>query len=137
MRILILDDDEYRHMHFAKEYEGHKVTHAWTYTQFLNSLTNASPWDLIHLDHDLGDMTMGDTYVDGWGNTREYNGQHAAQRICELDDATLPQLVIIQSVNPQGAVTMRSMLQRRGVPVTWEPFGESAAFLESTLGLKR
>lgn len=125
MRILILDDDQHRHDVFNRAYKGHDVVHAHTYFKFLDELQSGSPWDLVHLDHDLGDLHSADTYVDGWGSTREYNGQHASLRICELDDAELPRRVIIQSVNPEGARAMRSNLQRRGVPVVWEPFGDT------------
>lgn len=130
MRILILDDDPHRHEVFDHVYKGHAVVHAHSYFKFLDELLAWSPWDLVHLDHDLGDLHTADTYVDGWGSTREYNGVHASLRICELDDGSLPRKVIIQSVNPEGARAMRANLQRRGVHVVWEPFGEPAAELD-------
>ena len=121
MRVLILDDIQHRHNVFDTIYQGHQVAHAYLYTDFCDKL-NQGTWDLVHLDHDLGDFVdNADTYVDGWGNIREYNGGHAAMRVCELD--YLPK-VIIHSVNPVGAKIMRQMLERRGVEVTWEPFGE-------------
>jgi len=129
MKILILDDDDIRHEFFATIYAEHDVRHARTYFKFLNQLQVGSPWDLIHLDHDLGDLQSGDSYVDGWGKAREYNGQHAARDICELPDERLPHQVIIQSVNPDGARAMLQMLQRRGVAVSWQPFGESSTIL--------
>ena len=129
MKILILDDDKFRHDAYSREYAEHDVRHVYTYFEFLSSLDTGSPWDLIHLDHDLGDLHSGDTYVDGWGNTREYNGQHAARDICELNDERLPSEVIIQSVNPDGAKGMLQMLKRRGVTVDWQPFGESSMII--------
>lgn len=126
MKILILDDDQVRHTTYAQEYAGHYVRHVYTYFEFLSDLDGGSPWDLIHLDHDLGDLQTGDTYVDGWGSTCEYNGRHAARAICELPDNRLPSQVIIQSVNPVGAKAMLQMLQRREVAVEWQPFGESS-----------
>jgi hypothetical protein len=126
MKILILDDDKFRHEFFKKAYDGSEVRSAYTYTEFLQLLLDYSPWDLIHLDHDLGDLIgEADTYVDGWGKTREFNGQHASLRICELDDDKLPKRIIIQSVNPEGARAMLSNLTRRNIPTVWEPFGES------------
>lgn len=122
MKILILDDDEIRQDFYRQRYEGHDVAHAWTYSQFSQCLDRESPLDLIHLDHDLGDFTTGDTYVDGWGVTREFSGQHAARKVCELSDERLPRQVIIQSVNPDGAAAMKKMLMRRGVDVVWSPF---------------
>lgn len=129
MKILILDDDDVRHEVYSLSYKEHDVRHARSYFEFLSQLRTGSPWDLIHLDHDLGDLYTGDTYVDGWGSSREYNGQHAARDICQLSDDLLPSEVIIQSVNPDGAKAMMQMLKRRGVPVDWQPFGESSAIL--------
>ena len=122
MKTLILDDDEFRHEYYTEIYTDHEVSHAWKYSDFCSSLVRGSPWDLIHLDHDLGDLVAGDTYTDGWGKLREFNGQHASQKLCELPDELLPKKVIIQSVNPEGAKSMLQMLQRRGVAVTWQPF---------------
>lgn len=128
MRILVLDDIKFRHDVFDRIYEGHDVRHAYTYSSFVYLLRGVK-WDLVHLDHDLGDFVKdADTYVDGWGKTQEYNGQHATMRICELEDALLPGRAIIHSVNPEGARAMKSMLERRGVPVVWEPFADFPDF---------
>ena len=121
MRVLVLDDIEFRHNTFDAVYRGADVRHAYTYHTFVYLLKGVK-WDLVHLDHDLGDFVVGDTFTDGWGKQREYTGLHAAERICELPDGALPLRVIIHSVNPSGAQAMRAMLQRRGVHVTWEPF---------------
>lgn len=124
MRILILDDIRFRHDSFDRIYEGDDVRHAYKYSHFIY-LLNGVVWDIVHLDHDLGDFVDdADTYVDGWGKTREYNGQHAAMRICELSDGMLPKHVIIHSVNPEGARAMKSMLENRGLSVVWEPFAD-------------
>ena len=122
MRILILDDDDSRHTTYDGRYGGNEVEHAYNYIAFLDELGTGSPWDLIHLDHDLGDLMSGDTYEDGWGITREYNGVHAAKVICELPDELLPKKIIIQSINPHGSRVMMNILERRGIPVEWEPF---------------
>lgn len=126
MSVLILDDIKDRHDTFDRMYGVGNCVHSYTYSDFLEKLL-ASPYDLIHLDHDLGDFVVNaDTYVDGWGKTQEYNGVHAAIRICELVDHLLPKKVIIHSVNPEGARAMLSTLRRRGIDVTWEPFGDIA-----------
>ena len=122
MNILILDDDGYRHEVFRDLYKNHNISHAYHYSQFLDYLVSDSPWDLIHLDHDLGIEREGDTYVDGWGTTREYNGQHAVQEICALNEELLPRKIIIQSINPVGGKLMLDILKRRGLNVSWEPF---------------
>lgn len=119
MRILILDDEQVRHDHLEEFYSGHEVVHSVTYSHFVHELENGSPWDLIHLDHDLG---SGDSYVDGWGDTQFFTGQHAAIRVCELHDDRLPAEVIVHSVNPVGAASMVYDLKSRKVNVTWKPY---------------
>lgn len=123
MKILVLDDMAVRHNAFRADYgaDNHTVISAFSYLEFLSKLDD-SPWDLIYLDHDLGEFHTADTYVDGWGKTQEYNGYHAALRICELEDALLPSEVIIQSINPGGSRAMKLILDRRGVKVSWQPF---------------
>ena len=124
MSILILDDIKYRHDVFDKVYGAGECLHSYLYSDFLHKLS-ASPYDLIHLDHDLGDfVTNADTYIDGCGKIQQYNGVHAAIRICEMEDHFLPKRVIIHSVNPEGARAMLSTLRRRGIDVTWEPFAD-------------
>lgn len=123
MKILILDDDIIRHRTFQKRYSNHYVKHVQTYGHFIHELINNSPWDLIHLDHDLGDEIEGDFYVDEWGTKKQYTGRHAAQKICDLDKNLLPTKVIIHSLNPSGAQTMKSLLSYSKIPVSWIPFG--------------
>ena len=131
MKVLVLDDDRFRHECFAAQYAPAHVAHAYTYDAFLQLLADGSPWDLIHLDHDLGDMVDGaSAYVDGWGKRQDYNGQHAALRVAELPEELRPPKVIIQSVNSVGAQHMLAILQRAGIPTTWEPFGESTLLLK-------
>jgi hypothetical protein len=120
-RILVLDDDKERHNAFDRIYEDCLVEHAYTYSEFVNKL-NYGKWDLIHLDHDLGDHTVGDTWIDGWGSTREYNGKNAVDRVCELD--VKPNEVIVHSINPPGAKAMCQSLTKAGIPNKWEPYGE-------------
>lgn len=119
MRILILDDEQIRHDDITKFYSGHEVANTTSYSEFVRELVKGSPWDLIHLDHDLG---PGDSYLDGWGNMQFFTGQHAAIRVCELHDDQLPGEVIVHSVNPLGAQNMVSDLKSRKVRVTWRPY---------------
>ena len=119
MRILILDDEQVRHDDLTKFYSGHEVVNTTTYSEFVRELESGSPWDLIHLDHDLG---PGDSYLDGWGNMQFFTGQHAAIRVCELHDDQLPGEVIVHSVNPLGAQNMVSDLKSRKVKATWRPY---------------
>lgn len=122
MRILILDDVKYRHDVYDKLYGDDDVFHSYTFSDFLSKLDNG-PWDLIHLDHDLGDFVDNpDLYTDGWGKIREYNGTDASDRICNLPDNKLPKRIVVHSINPVGARRMVDMLKHRGIPTIWEPF---------------
>lgn len=130
MRILILDDTVCRHEHYARVYEGHEILSCYSYTGFVEAL-KSSPWDLIHLDHDLGDDSVADTYVDGWGHTQQYTGYHAALRICELDIDKRPKKVIIQSINPMGSQYMYQLLTSQGIDCVREPYAEPKWDLQS------
>jgi hypothetical protein len=121
VRILILDDEHIRHEQFAKFYTGEDTVHVTTYAQFVHELEAGSPWDLVHLDHDLG---PGDSYLDGWGEIQFFTGQHAARRVCELHDHQLPGEVIVHSMNPLGAQNMLCDLSARKIKVKWCPYGE-------------
>lgn len=123
MKVLVLDDIKHRHDVFDRVYYDDQVVHCYRYHDFCDKLENDGPWDIVHLDHDLGDFVDdADTYYDGWGRKQEYNGQHAAAQVCEMDKP--PPRIIIHSVNPVGARAMLQMIQRRGIPVTWEPFDD-------------
>jgi len=68
MHILILDDIQHRHDVFRRIYAGHDVTSALRFFEFVRLLVERR-WDLVHLDHDLGDFVAdADFYVDGWGS---------------------------------------------------------------------
>lgn len=124
MNVLILDDDPHRHAYFHEVHKGDDVTHCYSYTQFLTALPKCV-WDLIYLDHDLGDHQKGDTYKDGWGKTQYFTGAHASIRVCELPSEGYPKKVIVQSVNFDGKNNIIHNLKRVGIDVVWEPFGES------------
>ena len=126
MHVLVLDDCEERHAAFRKSYADDCVSSVHRYVDFVLKLSERR-WDVIHLDHDLGDFVSNpDTWVDGWGSIREFTGVEAAARILELDDELRPARVIIQSINPVGAQRMLHMLKQGGLDVVWEPFGEPA-----------
>ncbi len=126
MKILILDDMEIRHKYYAEKYAGHDIVHTFKFFTFLDALHEQSPFDLIHLDHDLGDFIKNpDHWVDGWGSKREFNGQNAAFEVVRLPDELLPSEVIIHSINPVGAKAMFDIIKKKGLPVSLQPFSGS------------
>ncbi len=126
MRVLVLDDMTVRQVCFRMTYGEDNVKSTKTYNEFLNAL-DSEKWDIIHLDHDLGDFVENpDTYIDGWGITREFNGLHAAYKVCELPENKRPCSVIVHSINPEGAKAMVAVLTNGGLKAIWEPFGDCA-----------
>ena len=124
MRVLILDDSKERHEAFQRIFQAEELTSVYRYSEFLLALSLPEPWDLIHLDHDLGDEIDADYFIDGWGAKQEYNGVHAADRVCELPVEKQPIGVVVHSINSTGAVRMVKTLRAAGISAKWEPFGE-------------
>jgi hypothetical protein len=125
MRILILDDEEMRHATYSSLYKGHEIAHVYRFKEFVSCLEHSPQWDLVHLDHDLGDASMADTYIDGFGAPQSYNGFHAMLKLCELPTDSRPKQIIIHSVNPAGAQAMLKYSHSLGVNAMWKPFGVS------------
>ena len=113
MRILFLDDDNRRHDYFeyamlsnAKE---HEVVHVHTAKAAIEALISNERFDLVHLDHDLGN---------GVGN----NGYEVAVFISTMSGSTVPRKIVIHSSNQQGAERMSTQLED-STEVQIVPFG--------------
>jgi CheY-like chemotaxis protein len=130
VRILILDDNPERHKVFAGVLKREVLVHV-----FVAALQSQEPFDLVYLDHDLGDFAAADTYDDygdgmySGGSKREYTGADVAWFIArKLDQSKWPTRIIIHSWNPDGARRMRDTLQDAGLSCVCQPFGESFTF---------
>lgn len=124
MHILILDDQLERHDVFRKIYHEHVVMCVFRYSEFVSEISKRR-WNLVHLDHDLGDFVSNpDVWVDGWGCAREFTGCEAAKLVCKLDPDLRPDRVVVHSINPDGGRKMLQILTSAGILATWEPFGE-------------
>lgn len=125
MRILILDDDEIRHNEFAKVLDEHEVLHAYTAGVAIKWMTEQQ-FDLILLDHDLGEYTE-----DG----EEITGMAAAQFLAlHLPFEQRPLMVIVHSWNLSRAVAMVETLRKAGLNVQKSEFG--LTLLDSLKGMK-
>ena len=123
LRILILDDDWFRHHLFRRQFREEISVHCSSFNAFVLELqAGEGSWDLIHLDHDLGDQTSADTFTDGFGSIRAFDGGHAVSVILALNKK--PPRVIVHSHNNIAAPRMVSDLRRAGIESRWEPFGE-------------
>ncbi len=122
----MLDDNEHRREVFTAVYgvEGHQVSTVSKFGGCVGALEGDGPWDLLHLDYDLGDYDEADSFVDEFGNTVEFNGGHIVTRIARMPEVLRPARVIIHSVNEDGAIDMMEALGKLGIPTTWEPFGD-------------
>ena len=122
MNVLILDDTKERHDAYGRMYSGHNVVHVYRYTQCIDELSRGG-WDIVHLDHDLGDDVINaDTVIDGRGRTRLLTGLDVVRWLGGCDDEMLPKRVIVHSVNPVGGADMSKELIARGIPTSWRPF---------------
>jgi len=115
MRILVLDDDPFRHKVFVQALHGHDITHVWTCEQAMNALIRCQvPFDLAYLDHDLGE-------VDG------QDGTFVANFIASgLHMAKWPKRIVIHSWNDVGARRMHLIMHDAGLRrISRVPFSAS------------
>ena len=54
MKILIVDDEQYRHDLYKKVYNGHEITHVYSASDAIAALS-IDEYDVVQLDHDLAD----------------------------------------------------------------------------------
>jgi CheY-like chemotaxis protein len=111
-RILVLDDEQYRHDGFARRFVGHDVTHARTVAEALDALRGPR-FDLAQLDHDLG--------------SGDGTGRDVAEHIASMPRDLRPRVVVVHSFNPPGARLMVATLKQAGVPSSHKPYSHEAA----------
>jgi CheY-like chemotaxis protein len=117
MRILILDDDPFRHEVLAERYAADERVHTYTFFEALQQLRNG-PYDLMLLDHDLGPGSVSPLpYLE------EHTGNTFAQFVCELLTESLrPARVIVHTCNSIGGFKMLENFHRANIPANYEPF---------------
>jgi hypothetical protein len=122
MRILVLDDDFMRHETFIRLYKAHVVICAQRYNDFLRELREGEPFDLIHLDHDLGDPASGaDSYEDGWGKEVAFSGKDAVDQLAILG---YKKKVIVHTMNSVVGRRMTEDLKRAGIDAVCKDFSQ-------------
>lgn len=131
MRILILDDSTERHEAFARVFSQYKLTHCRGYWPFIAALQAEPSFDVVMLDHDLGDYaeTKDFSILPGmYGAESMYTGLDAAIQLTSAYDSKgarkdeLRPRVIIHSHNPPGAERMKAVLMDAGFIVIVHPF---------------
>lgn len=112
-KILILDDDENRHVQFANKYATEDLTHVHTSLDAIETLKN-NEYDYVFLDHDLGGLVMQES-GDG-------TGYEVAEWISNNPDRKPIKMVILHSLNPPGRKNMCNILKAKGIDVMESPF---------------
>lgn len=124
MKILVLDDNPHRLSYYQRYYSslGYDVDLANNYLGCITAL-RSSHYDLVHLDHDLDDLSDDATYYyDSSGKKRFYTGLHVVDMILDMPDVSRPSQIVVHSVNPVGGRQMYSALKNAGIMVDWIPF---------------
>ncbi len=105
MKILILDDDKFRHQQFIHNFSCNSendIIGVYTVDEAIK-LLESNIYDIIFLDHDLG----GAVYVDSDGE--EPTGYTVAKWMVEHPER-IPKHVYIHSLNPVGAQRIKQIL---------------------------
>lgn len=117
-RVLILDDDPQRHETFLRMFASHdiEVRQAFTAQQAINILNLTDRFDLVCLDHDLGEFS--ETLIGEPGC-----GMDVAEFIfLHIDQKKLPKQVLIHSWNAPAAKRMEETIRGTGIKVLATPF---------------
>jgi CheY-like chemotaxis protein len=110
MRILVLDDSSERLKIFRKNLIGHTVDCVKTAREAIDMLDTNS-FDLVSLDHDLGDKTMVTSGPGTGYEVTEWLGANPDKQ---------PRMIFIHSFNPAGAQRMKLVLANAVVaPGIW------------------
>ena len=109
LRILVLDDDRERHNWFERAYADHEVWHVYNVEDLRKRMNQLPRFDLVQLDHDLGESE---------------NGLRAADFIATvLEERKRPLKCVVHSWNPSGAQRMLRSLLDGGLLAVYQPFG--------------
>lgn len=115
-RILFLDDNKDRHEAFRDRMHEHEVLSVFTTRSAITALDYGPPYDVVYLDHDLGEIDDVEPYA-------ERTGCIVAKHIAtKLSPNRRPRRVIIHSWNLDGSKRMRDILQNAGLDVSLAPF---------------
>ncbi len=103
MKILIVDDEQYRHDLYEKVYIGHEITHVYSASDAILELS-INEYDVVQLDHDLADQHYGSPYIQ-----HEGTGYQVAKFI-EQNTGLWNMKVILHTMNPAGRSRMYAAL---------------------------
>ena len=120
MRVLVLDDEEARHVHFRSVLRNQDATFCFNFDEVVHAMTFEDRYDLVMLDHDLGTGNSQNAMMVGLPNA---DGYDVAKFIAhDLEEAKRPTRAIIHSWNHIGAANMEAVLRDVGIDVWKKPF---------------
>ena len=106
-RVLVLDDNHERLEAFAESLKGCQATCVSTSKAARMALIDEEPFDLVCLDHDLGEF----------GAVRPGDGMEVTQFIARDMRDKIPRWVLVHSCNVPAADRMERELEDGGIPV--------------------
>ena len=112
MKVFFLDDDNIRLNAAKVKFANHELHLAKNANEAIRILDKESPFDLVHLDHDLGGVYL---------PSDEKSGYAVAMHIVHMPAKKKPKTVIVHSYNPNGSRLMIQAL-RSFVKVYYYPF---------------
>lgn len=127
MRVLIVDDEHERHEHYARQYDGHVVVHAYNFFDAVDVLSDER-FDVVQLDHDLNDYVRDDAgkiVLDG-ARPRERTGLYVAEYMYLMPDGARPRRVIVHSWNAIGAARIIHILRLAGIDCEYQAYGHGS-----------
>lgn len=117
MRILFLDNNHERQRRFQMHRIGCVVVQALTYEACIKALDEQSPFDQVHLDHDLSEAAEA-----GRPKLGERTGTDVAKYIAELPIEKRPKQVVLHSYNFDGRTRMARILNDAGIRAIITPY---------------
>lgn len=119
-KILIVDDDNYRHQHYQIDLGGrNSLYHADGYNKAIEFLYDRR-FDLIYMDHDLRDFATSDERT-GLDIIKYFIDKYATT------DQSYQPLFVLHSMYPAGVANMRSYLIKANYNNITIPFGKNIA----------
>ncbi|MFW6134743.1 MAG: cyclic-phosphate processing receiver domain-containing protein [Elusimicrobiota bacterium] len=115
MKILFFDDMENRHIKFRQQHSKDEIKSAFTAKQAISILNEHSPFNEVHLDHDIGGVYM---------PSDKNSGLAVAEYISNMEKYKIPDKVIIHSLNKKGAEKMYAKLEEANINVEYSPFSQ-------------
>jgi CheY-like chemotaxis protein len=110
MKIFFLDDNKERHISFKRSFPNAEIIFAETANEAIEILSKGLDYNLICIDHDLGNRIF--------VPSEDPNTGYQVAKF--LKDKDIKCQIIIHSCNPDGAINIQSLLPKAELmPIFW------------------